>query len=86
MKTDLREHKWQTPDDARRGRGGYLALLAGWFVIDFTIWSYWKPFWDIVNHLGIWTVGIGIGLLEVISAGGWIRGWQVRDRQRDPYA
>jgi|RhiMetdeSRZDD1v2_1073273.scaffolds.fasta_scaffold00494_55 hypothetical protein len=82
MNTDLREHKWLTPEDARRGKWGWVAVLVAWFAVDFLAWTYWHPVWEVANLIGLWTVGIGFGLLEIFGAGSWVRGWQTRDRQR----
>lgn len=81
MKTDLREYKWRTPDDARRARRWMIALLAGWFVVDLIVFLYWPGFWQVVENLGIWRGVIVVGFLAIFSAGGWMQGWQVRDRR-----
>lgn len=80
MKTSIRESKWRTPEDARRARRVWVALLGAWFVIDFLVWFYWHPFWSVLNGLMVWTGGAVLAVLELSSAGGWISGWCTRDR------
>lgn len=57
------------------------SLLVGWFSVDLIVYLYWRGFWEIVDYLGVWKAGIVIGMIEIFSTGGWMRGWEARDRR-----